>query len=62
MTEKPAYRVLDRLINHEWKTNLEVKVQGGSLAFRGFYGEYEVVVGDQVYTAVLDTDKKEIKL
>ena len=62
MTEKPAYRVLDRLINHEWKTNLEVKVQGGSLAFRGFYGEYEVVVGDEVYTVSLDTDKKEIKL
>ena len=47
MTEKPAYKVLDRLINHEWKTALETETQGDSLSFRGFYGEYEITVEDE---------------
>lgn len=40
-SEKPAYRELCRLINEEWKTNIEQTVNG-ELRFSGFYGEYEV--------------------
>lgn len=40
-TEKPAYKVLRKLINSEWKTSLEDTVSG-QLRFSGFYGEYEV--------------------
>lgn len=40
---KPAYDVLNTLINKDWKTNSSTSVQnGGSYAFRGFYGEYEI--------------------
>jgi len=42
---KPAYKELDRLINHDWKTHLELKTNPkGKAEFRGFYGEYEIAV------------------
>lgn len=42
---KPSYRVLDRLINHDWKTRLTTKTDAqGSLQFRGFCGKYTVKV------------------
>ncbi len=47
---KPAYRALDRLINHEWKTTLTLKTDAaGKASFRGFHGKYavEVVVGSR---------------
>jgi endo-1,4-beta-xylanase len=45
MNSKPAYKVLDRLINHEWKTNLNTSSgSGGSVSFRGFYGRYKITV------------------
>jgi endo-1,4-beta-xylanase len=45
MNPKPSYQVLDRLINHEWKTNITVKTDAnGKANFRGFYGKYAVIV------------------
>lgn len=42
---KESYRVLDRLINHEWKTSLTAKTDAqGKARFRGFYGKYAVKV------------------
>ena len=42
---KPAYEALDRLINHEWRTNLTAKAdKDGVVEFRGFNGTYEVEV------------------
>ncbi len=42
---KPAYRVLDRLINREWHTRADgVTDASGCFRFRGFYGEYRVRV------------------
>lgn len=42
---KPAYTALDQLINHDWKTNLEIKSDNvGKVEFRGFHGDYEVEV------------------
>lgn len=43
-TPKEAYRVLDRLINHEWHTEGSAAAQNGQIAFDGFYGIYEVTV------------------
>lgn len=41
MNPKPAYEVLNELINHEWKTVLNVKAgQKGIIKFRGFKGRY----------------------
>jgi len=43
MNPKPAYRALDRLINHEWKTNLKLKTDAqGQAKFRGFFGKYQL--------------------
>lgn len=40
---KPNYRMLDRLINNEWRTNLQIDLPANETAkFRGFYGNYEV--------------------
>jgi len=40
---KPAYHILDNLINHEWKTNLNVKAdEKGVIKFRGFMGRYRL--------------------
>lgn len=45
LTPKPAYLVLDRLINHEWRTNTQGKTDvEGTYRFRGFHGSYQVTV------------------
>jgi hypothetical protein len=45
LTPKPAYLILDRLINKEWHTNLEGKTDSnGSYSFRGFHGKYRVTI------------------
>ncbi len=41
-TKKPAYDILDRLINKEWRTNLAYDNIDGEVHFRCFYGEYKV--------------------
>lgn len=42
---KPNYETLDRLINHEWRTNLSAATDAnGELRFRGFYGDYEIEI------------------
>ena len=57
-TDKPAYRVLDELINHEWRTNIET-VANRELRFSGFYGTYEVeiICGDQKITKTIRLHK-----
>lgn len=41
LSPKPAYHVLNELINKEWKTKFSKTVEGEKeLSFRGFYGEY----------------------
>lgn len=45
LNPKPAYRALDRLINHEWKTALPIKTDGnGQATFRGYHGYYTLDV------------------
>jgi len=45
MNPKPAYRVLDQLLNREWRTSTEVATdEHGRIAFRGFHGAYTVRV------------------
>ena len=43
MSPKPAYLELDRLINHDWRTNMALDGEG-QVSFRGFYGEYEALI------------------
>ena len=42
MQKKPAYNALDQLINHEWRTNIDVPAKDGKVAFRGFRGRYRL--------------------
>ena len=47
MTRKRAFDVLDRLINHEWQTDKTlVTDENGRAYFEGFYGDYDVNVGE----------------
>ena len=66
MSKKPAYDVLDKLINHEWKTSKEIVTDAGEFAFRGFYGEYEVEVENadskNKKTANFDSDGVKISI
>ena len=63
MSRKPAYEVLDHLINKEWNTSFETVVdENGEISFRGFYGEYEIMVGDHTYTVNLNSDGMEFSL
>ena len=44
MSEKPVYKMLDNLINKEWRTETAVTAsEDGTFSFRGFYGDYEIV-------------------
>lgn len=45
LTPKPAYTALQRLIQKEWRTETRIEVApGADNRFRGFYGDYEVVI------------------
>lgn len=47
MSRKPALDVVDELINREWHTNAEITTNEEGIAyFRGFYGDYDVTVGN----------------
>lgn len=53
-TPKPAALVLRRLFEEEWRTNGEtVTDEGGTAAFRGFYGRYEATVHGQTFPVSL---------
>ena len=45
MSPKPAYKVLKKLITKDWWTETSLKTDGGGFAtFRGFYGDYELLL------------------
>ena len=45
LNPKPSYKVLDRLINREWQTQVKgTSDKAGKFSFRGFYGKYDVDV------------------
>jgi hypothetical protein len=43
-SKKPAFEVLDRLINKEWKTNLVLSSADNHVKFSGFYGTYSLKI------------------
>jgi len=45
LSPKPAYKVLDELLNQRWKTHTKGRTNStGQFRFRGFHGEYEVLI------------------
>lgn len=50
MTPKPAYTVLDQLINQEWRTNgFQLSNSSGWIDFRGYYGLYNISINNGLY-------------
>ncbi|MEG2076233.1 MAG: hypothetical protein RRY34_06990, partial [Victivallaceae bacterium] len=48
MQPKLSYFVMDDLLNHQWKTNLELTSgQSGEISFRGFKGSYKITYMDK---------------
>lgn len=44
-TKKPAFNTVERLINKEWHTSLDIRTNAkGYTSFSGFNGEYEVTI------------------
>jgi len=42
-SRKPAFEVLDSLINREWRTRVATKTdEGGQCVLKGYLGEYEI--------------------
>jgi endo-1,4-beta-xylanase len=41
---RPTFNVLKELITKRWRTNLSGRSSDGTVAFRGFHGDYEVEV------------------
>ncbi len=58
--EKKAYKVLDRLINTEWRTDATVELVNSRAKFSGFYGNYELTVrsGDRVWVKNVHLSKE----
>lgn len=45
LSPKPAFKALERLIKHEWRTEISMDYEhGGDNVFRGFYGDYEAEI------------------
>jgi len=51
LTPKPAFKALDRLINHEWRTDTVFEYEdGGDNVFHGFYGLYDAEIATDAGT------------
>ena len=45
LNPKPAFNVLDELVNKEWKTKLTLKSESSDMVkFKGFYGKYKLTI------------------
>lgn len=60
LTPKPAYDMIDKIFNKEWRTNLDIEANAdGETSFRGFYGDYELSVqsGNKTATKTVTLSK-----
>ena len=56
MNPKPAYERLYSLFHNEWTTEVDCQTNGeGEAKFKGFFGEYEVTVGENKKTLKLSS-------
>lgn len=52
MTIKPAYYAIKNLFEKEWHTEETLETdENGQISFRGFYGNYEIILDNKVYKA-----------
>ncbi len=63
LSPKPAYDVLDQLINHDWKTQTSITTDGdGNARFRGFHGAYQFIINGATHEADITNDQNTITL
>lgn len=62
--EKPSYRMLDRLVNHEWHTETTVVTdENGEADWNGFYGDYILdISGNKQQVAMTPRSDNEYKI
>ena len=63
-SEKKAFKTLEALVNHEWRTNLVGKTDSqGRIAFNGFFGDYEVCYkeGARAVKKIITLNKERFK-
>ena len=53
---KPAFEVIDRLINRVWRTNVHQIVEDGTLSIRTFLGKYDFTVSANGKTLKTETE------
>lgn len=54
LSDKIAFKVLDKLINNEWKTKLNLHTdENGCVSFEGFYGNYEAIVNSSINSEII---------
>ena len=57
LSEKPSFKVINNLINNEWKTKENIVTNAdGKASFRGFYGKYDIKVKAGSQTVVKQVD------
>ena len=52
LSEKPAYKVIKKLIKETWRTDETVKTKEGIAEVKAFYGDYEVEIKTKDKTIV----------
>ena len=61
LSPKPAYLKIKELTQERWHTEVEVTTDAkGCADFRGFYGDYEVAVGNDTQTVSLLKNQENI--
>lgn len=57
---KPSYKMLKRLINEEWTTDVTVTAdENGIVSFSGYKGKYEISCGEMKVECQLDEEQEE---
>jgi GH35 family endo-1,4-beta-xylanase len=56
LSEKAVYKTLDKLINHDWKTEISLATNEKDYSFRGFYGKYQITVEDETGAKTVEVE------
>jgi hypothetical protein len=60
---KPSYKVLQKLINGDWNTNVTCKTDdNGIVSFEGFLGDYDLVCEDKNVSFKLEKNGETIQI
>ena len=62
-SEKPAYKVIDHLVNKEWHTQFDtVSDNAGQTSAEMFHGTYDIMVNGEKFTEQVNKNTSIIKI